>query len=155
MTPEHRQLVVESWKQLGPHHQETGAAVFRHLFTIDPKLRSLFAETLMEDQYGKFAAMVDMLIGWLDAPERLVPVAKQLGARHTNYGVRDEHYTLFGAALMAALAERLGSAFTPAVRSAWVEAYLLIVALMRRGALRVSGSFPTYHAPQAPDRSPV
>ena len=79
---------------------------------------------------------------WLDVPEQLVPVLKKLGERHPTYGVRDEHYGKFGTALIGTLEEGLGDKFTPELRGAWTEAFLLISSLMRRGAAKISGAFP-------------
>jgi nitric oxide dioxygenase len=46
-----------------------------------------------------------------------------LGRRHAGYGVRDEHYTAGGHALLWTLEQGLGDAFTPEVRDAWSAAY--------------------------------
>lgn len=142
MTPERRQLVIDSWKSLAPGQTEVGAAFLRHLFEMDPRVRELFSSTILDAQARKFAAMMEMLVHWLDQPERLVPVAKELGARHSGYGVQDDHYARAVTAVIAALEERLGDRFTSDVRSAWSEALLLVTSLMRRGAARVSGQFP-------------
>ena len=40
------------------------------------------------------------------------------------------------------LEEGLGDKFTPELRGAWTEAFLLISSLMRRGAAKISGTFP-------------
>ena len=150
MTPERRQLVINSWKSLAPAYAEAGAAFYRHLFELDPSLRPLFSSAILDGQTMKFMAMMEMLVHWLDAPERLVPVAKELGARHLGYGVHDEHYSRATAALLAMLEERLADRFTVEVRSAWSEAMLLITSLMRRGAARVSGQFPVFNLEPAP-----
>ena len=142
MTPDRRQLVIESWKTLAPNRDQVGTIFYRRLFEIDPTLRHLFKDTILHEQIRKLTSMIDLIVQWLDAPERLVPVLKQLGARHNTYGVHDEHYAKFGTALIGTLEEALGDAFTPNVRSAWTEAYLLISSLMRRGAAKVSGQFP-------------
>jgi len=144
MTPERRKLVVESWKLLAPHSEEFGAKFYRRLFEIDPDLRPMFARTLIDEQIRKLTTMLDLVVHWLDVPERLVPVLKQLGARHADYGVVDDHYAKVGSALIGSLEDQLGPAFTPEVRSAWNEAYVLISALMRRGAAKVSGTFPAF-----------
>ena len=65
-----------------------------------------------------------------------------LGVRHSTYRVRDDHYGTFGAALIGTLDEGLGDKFTPELRAAWAEAFLLISSLMRRGAAKISGAFP-------------
>jgi hemoglobin-like flavoprotein len=142
MIPERRQLVTESWKSLAPNGAMVGAIFYRRLFEIDPTLRPLFARVPMEDQIHKLVTMLDLVVHWLDLPERLVPVLKQLGERHTKYGVQDEHYNKVGTALLGTLEEGLGDKFTPELRSAWNEAFLLISSLMRRGAAKISGTFP-------------
>jgi len=142
MMPARRQLVVESWKSLAPNGAEVGAGIYRRLFEIDPSLRVLFAGAVMEEQVQKAVTMMDMIVQWLDVPDRLVPVLKQLGERHAKYGVRDEHYGKMGAAILGSLEEGLGERFTPEVKGAWTEAFLLISSLMRRGAAKISGAFP-------------
>jgi hemoglobin-like flavoprotein len=146
MTPDRRQLVTESWKALAPNGQQVGAIFYRRLFEIDPSLRPLFKDAILDEQIRKLITMLDLIVHWLDIPERLVPVLKQLGARHQGYGVQDEHYGKVGTALMGTLEEGLGDKFTPDLRSAWTEAYLLISSLMRRGAAKVSGAFPAIPA---------
>lgn len=142
MIPNRRQLVTESWKQLSPNGAQFGTAFYRRLFEIDPTLEPMFKGAILSEQVLKFTSMLDLVVQWLDLPERLVPVLKQLGARHNAYGVLEDHYGKMGTALMGTLEEALGDQFTPELRSAWTEAYLLISSLMRRGAAKVSGTFP-------------
>jgi hemoglobin-like flavoprotein len=149
MTPERRQLVTESWKQIKPNGAVVGQMFYRRLFEIDPSLRPMFTTSLLDEQIRKLTTMLDLIVHWLDVPERLVPVLKQLGARHNGYGVQDEHYAKVGSALMATLEEGLGDKFTPELRGAWTEAYLLISSLMRRGAAKISGTFPAISTPAA------
>ena len=142
MIPERRQLVIDSWKTLSPNSVQVGTIFYRRLFEIDPSLRPLFSATLMDEQIRKLTTMLDLIVDWLDLPEKLVPVLKQLGERHTKYGVMDEHYGKVGTALLGTLEEGLGDAFTPELRAAWTEAFVLISSLMRRGAAKISGTFP-------------
>jgi len=142
MIPERRRLVIDSWKTLSPNSVQVGTIFYRRLFEIDPSLRPLFSATLMDEQIRKLTTMLDLIVDWLDLPEKLVPVLKQLGERHTKYGVMDEHYGKVGTALLGTLEEGLGDAFTPELRAAWTEAFVLISSLMRRGAAKISGTFP-------------
>jgi methyl-accepting chemotaxis protein len=142
MMPARRRLVTESWKTLSPNGAAVGAIFYRRLFEIDPGLRPMFSAVTMDDQIHKLVTMLDLVVHWLDVPDRLVPVLKKLGERHTTYGVHDDHYGKFGTAFIGTLEEGLGDSFTPELRSAWTEAFLLISSLMRRGAAKVSGAFP-------------
>jgi hemoglobin-like flavoprotein len=155
MISERRRLVIDSWKTLSPNSVQVGTIFYRRLFEIDPSLRPLFSATLMDEQIRKLTTMLDLIVDWLDLPEKLVPVLKQLGERHTKYGVMDEHYGKVGSALLGTLEEGLGDAFTPELRAAWTEAFVLISSLMRRGAAKISGTFPALQleADQASRRS--
>ena len=141
MTSERRLLVMTTWRRLAEQAPEFETTFYRRLFEIDPDLRRLFSSTVSNDQARKLSSMLELIVQWLDAPERLVPALKQLGERHATYGIVDDHYTDFGSALMGTLDERLGADFTPEARSAWTEAYALISALMRRGAMKVTGEW--------------
>jgi hemoglobin-like flavoprotein len=57
-----------------------------------------------------------------------------MGARHLDYGVKDEHYATVGAALIDMLSEVLGGKFTPQMREAWLALYGAVEATMKRGA---------------------
>ena len=70
--------------------------------------------------------MIGAAVGMLDRPATLLPVLRQLGARHVGYGVQETHYATVGAALLLTLEQGLGDAFTPEVRSAWAALYGVI-----------------------------
>src|SRR5215207_1897182 len=108
MTPERRKLVTESWKALAPNGELVGTIFYRRLFEIDPTLRPMFKMENLNDQIRKLTTMLDLIVHWLDVPERLVPVLKKLGARHSGYGVQDEMYGKVGTALIGTLEEGLG-----------------------------------------------
>ena len=142
MIPQRRQLVTESWKSLAPNGALVGAIFYRRLFEIDPGLRPMFSAVSLDEQIHNLVTMLDLVVHWLDVPDKLVPVLKKLGERHSTYGVQDDHYGKVGAALIGTLEEGLGDKFTPELRSAWTEAFMLISSLMRRGAAKISGAFP-------------
>ena len=96
------------------------------LFERHPELRALFARTDTRAQYEKFALMVDEIVQLRTEPRQFVRSAVVLGQRHAMYGVPRDHYGPAGAAL--------GPAFTPAVREAWAEGYLLMSSIMCRAA---------------------
>jgi hemoglobin-like flavoprotein len=66
--------------------------------------------------------------------ETLVPVVRDLGSRHTSYGVKDEHYDTVGAALLWTLGRGLGDAFTPETKEAWVVVYGVLATTMKDAA---------------------
>ena len=134
MTPESEQLVRESWARLHPDQDAVVAAFYARLFAASPDAHALFASTDMVEQRKKFRSMLTEIMRVLDNPQLLVSEVAASGRRHVNYGVHDRDYDDVGAALIWALQQALGSAFTPAVRDAWREAYALLAAVMRRAA---------------------
>ena len=108
------------------------------LFERHPELRSLFTRTDMRAQFEKFAAMVDEIVRLRTDPRQFVKSAVMLGQRHAAYGVTRDHYGPAGAALIEVLATALGTGFTPAVREAWLEGYLLMSSIMSRAAERAA-----------------
>jgi hemoglobin-like flavoprotein len=79
--------------------------------------------------------MIGAAVGMLDRPDALLPVLRQLGARHAGYGVVDTHYATVGAALLLTLEQGLGDAFTPETRAAWADLYAVISRTMQQGAV--------------------
>ena len=73
----------------------------------------------------------------------MVPAVRQLGARHANYGVRDEHYATVGSALLWTLEQGLGDKFTPAVHDAWLTVYELLAGVMQMGAIEAQSRSDT------------
>merc|ERR1712137_1425134 len=64
---------------------------------------------------------------------RLVPMLRQLGARHVNYGGTEVYWDVCGQALNCALHETLGSCFTAEVEQAWTRTFSFIAAVMISG----------------------
>jgi len=136
MTPDQVGLLAESWSAVAGRREEIARAFYQLLFERHPGLRALFTRTDMKAQYEKFAGMVDEIVRLRSAPREFVKSAVLLGQRHAAYGVTRDQYAPAGAVLLEVLADALGPAFTPAVREAWSEGYLLTSSIMSRAAER-------------------
>ncbi|HEY9050788.1 MAG TPA: globin domain-containing protein, partial [Gammaproteobacteria bacterium] len=62
------------------------------------------------------------------------PALQDMGKRHVNYGVKDEHYDTVGEALIWTLGAGLEDAFTEETKSAWVGVYTLVADTMKAAA---------------------
>jgi len=140
VTPERERLVRDSWNQFEPAAPPFARVFYDHLFELDPGTQRLFASTDMEAQSRKFWQMLAEIVRVLDEPDQLVSEVAALGRQHVGYGVTDGQYETVGAALLWTLEQGLGPAFTPEVRDAWSEAYLLLATVMRRAAARTSSA---------------
>ena len=78
--------------------------------------------------------MIGTAIGLLGRADQLVPALEALGRRHAGYGVQDEHYETVGTALLWTFEQELGPAFTPEVREAWTQLYIIVATTMREAA---------------------
>ena len=113
---------------------ETAArAFYQRLFELDPSLRPLFRPDL-EEQGRKLMQMLGAAVRLLDNPQALTPVLENLGRRHSEYGVRDEHYNTVGEALLSTLNASLGELFIPVAREAWTGLYAFVATTMQRAA---------------------
>ncbi len=126
-------LVRETFGQARLQSSEAVALFYGRLFTLDPTIRPLFKQNL--DEHGQqFMQALLQAINGLGEPETIVTTIKQLGQRHTLYGVHPHHYHTFGQALLWTVAHQLGERYTPAVAEAWHEAYYLLAGLMKEAA---------------------
>lgn len=109
-----------------------GARFFATLFARAPALRRLFPANLLPTQ-AKLAQMLALIVAGLDTPAALAGTLHALGARHRGYGVKHAHYVAFGEALISALADLNGPAFSVDARSAWQRLYGWVTEQMQRG----------------------
>ena len=136
MTPEQQDLMRESWQRFDPRPRGAAVQFYERLFELDPMAQQLFAGVDMAEQERKLMAMLAQIVQAIDRPEDLVSSVAALGRRHVHYGVKDADYESVGAALLWTLEQGLGDAFTPDVRAAWAEAYLIVATVMRRAATK-------------------
>ena len=131
MNAEQVKLLRETFKSIEPMAQETGEMLYTKLFEIDPSLKPLFKGDL-KTQAKMIMTAIGLAVAGLDQPDNLGQQVKALGTRHVNYGVQPRDVNTFGAALIWALEQTLGPAFTPEVKEAWVAAYGVLSVAMRR-----------------------
>ena len=127
-------LVQQSWEQVLPIADTAAMLFYGRLFELDPSLRGLFKETNMAEQRKKLMQMITVAVRGLGRLDELLSAVEALGRRHASYGVTSAHYDTVAEALIWTLEQGLGEAFTPDVRSAWVETYTTLAAVMQRGA---------------------
>jgi hemoglobin-like flavoprotein len=139
MTPIQIGHVRSSFALVEPIAQQAAALFYDNLFTADPKLRRLFQGN-MAQQGARLMTMIGAAVDLLEEPDALVPVLRKLGARHVNYGVRDEHYATVGAALLKTLQQGLGHAYTDDVHAAWNALYSVVSATMMDAARDVTSA---------------
>ena len=133
MTSRQIELVQASFQIVQPIGHEAARLFYGRLFQIDPALRGMFHGD-MGEQGRKLMQVLGAGVGALRQPARILPVLEDLGRRHADYGVTDEHYETVAAALLWTLEQALGETFTLEVKEAWTAMYDLVASAMKRGA---------------------
>lgn len=106
---------------------------YSELFAIEPKLQAMFRGD-MKEQKKKLLATLALVVRSLHAPEKILRPAQNLAVKHLDYGVKPEHYTLVGNALLRTLSKGLGEHYTPDVREAWIAAFRTLAGIMKEAA---------------------
>lgn len=131
MTRDEAQLVEDSFATMGPVTIAMGTAFYDNLFEMAPELRAMFARETLE-QAMRFSQVLAYIVSNLRAPERLLPLVRDLGRRHRDLGVAPESHAPFKQALLKTLEEKMQSRWTPALEAAWSATYDMLADEMLR-----------------------
>ena len=147
ITAEQIALVQETFKAVLPIKDQAADLFYGRLFQDDPSLEALFPADLTE-QKQKLMSTIATAVGSLNKLGDIEPVVQELGIRHSTYGIKPEHYDTVGGALLWTLEQGLGEAFTPEVKAAWTEVYMLLAETMKEAAAAVAGEISADHVAQ-------
>ncbi|MEO8150999.1 MAG: globin family protein [Bacteroidia bacterium] len=123
MTTGEIKIIKETWAMVVPSAGEVGPLFYNRLFEIAPETKHMFTRTNIPEQSKKLLAMLSYVISKLDNLENLLEEIAALAKRHVQYGVKEEHYTKVGEALLWTLEKGLGAVWTAEVKDAWVTCY--------------------------------
>lgn len=137
MTPEQVKLVQESFKKVEPIAPQAADIFYGRLFEIAPEVRPMFPED-MSGQKDKLMSMLATAVNNLHQVEVIIPAVQDLGRKHVDYGVVDDHYQPVGEALIYTLEKGLGDDFTPPVKEAWLATYTTLQNVMTEAAAEVA-----------------
>ena len=115
---------------------------YRRLFELAPEARPMF-KIEMGQQAKKFADMLTWVISHLEQPHDLCQGLRELGARHSGYGVKIDQYAPVGSALNWMFQRTLGDRFTSEMEEAWLEFYAFATIEMERGAREAAPTGPS------------
>lgn len=116
-----------------------GREFYARVFALAPAVRALFPADLGH-QRDKLVRALTVMVRGPDAPDALVPTLRQLGARHTGYGVQAAHYVVVGEALVDTLDALAEEPLDREARAAWIRLYGWIAAHMLAGADAANGA---------------
>jgi len=125
--------IESSFNEAKPHAVDLVERFYELLFERHAQLRALFPAD-MSEQRKKLAATLGVAVGMLRSPEKLRPVLLDLGRKHIGYGAKPEHYAAVRDALVDALGETAGAAWTNQLDADWRELLDHVSQVMLEGA---------------------
>lgn len=144
MDARHITLVQQSFEEVAGLGVKAAELFYAELFAIDPSLRAMFSGD-MREQHAKLLAALAFVVRSLHTPDKIMNTVEKLAVAHLDYGVKPEHYTYVGNALLRTLKKGLGAKFTPELCDAWSEAFRTLARIMKeaaygRAAVKVAGA---------------
>uniref|UniRef100_A0A7S0BB47 Globin domain-containing protein n=1 Tax=Pyrodinium bahamense TaxID=73915 RepID=A0A7S0BB47_9DINO len=154
---EMKTAVERSWERVQALGTFTvGELLYRHTFDLAPEVMDLFPPEVrlkyrdwtadegidesnvyespaLRKLFSKFVNAIGCTVAGLHDFSRLVPMLRQLGSRHINYGVREQYWPILGKALIYTLRECLRDSFTSEVEAAWTMVYGFMSNIMIEG----------------------
>ena len=126
---ENESRVRGTWAIAMANREQVARMFYTLLFRSHPEVKPLFG-TDIEAQGQKLVDTLNFIVDGLDAPDVLLPAARDLAIRHVGYGVLPEHYAAVGAALLETLETLLGPEFDADSRAAWEGIYGMLSSYM-------------------------
>ncbi|KAK7312369.1 hypothetical protein VNO77_36168 [Canavalia gladiata] len=136
-TQEQETLVVNSWNVMKKNSGELGLKFFLKIFEIAPSAQNLFSflrdskvpleqnPKLKPHAMSVFLMTCESAVQLRKAGKVTVRESnlKKLGATHFRTGVANEHFEVTKFALLETIKEAVPEMWSPAMKSAWGEAY--------------------------------
>ena len=123
-------LIKKSWIDVRKIKPEIlGDVFYTKLFYDNPELRKMFPQE-MEEQNKKLIDMLNIIIERLENLNELKGEIIAVAKRHVDYGVKNEHYNMVGAALLWTLKKALGKEWTDELKTAWINCYNVLSGTM-------------------------
>jgi nitric oxide dioxygenase len=118
---------------LRQHGLAITTAMYARLFE-DPEIKALFGGAEMGGQARQPRALAAAVLAYAENIDNLPALAgavEMVAARHVERRVEPRHYDAVADALLGAICDVLGEAATPAVLSAWGDAYWRLAFILR------------------------
>jgi hemoglobin-like flavoprotein len=127
-------LLRQSFDRIVDRQPDVVRRFYEMLFMRYPQVIPLFSRSDRARQDQMLTQALVALLDHLEETSWLEATLPALGAKHAGYGVTEVMYGWVGECLLATFAEVLGRGWTPELAVGWLEAYVAVAALMKRGA---------------------
>lgn len=127
------QMIRGSFELAKPIANDVVDYFYKTMFEDYPEAKPLFKAADMEKQKKALLGSLVFIVDNLDKPEKLVDYLQKMGARHNEYGVVFDHYSIVGNSLMKTFSHFFGAKWTKELAAEWIKAYRFIAGEMIEG----------------------
>lgn len=121
------------WDLILPQKERITESFYEILFSMDNKIQPLF-KTDLRIQGIKLIDTLSFVIEHMQDIEKVIPVIKELGDRHQDYGTKPAHYEIVLEAMIETFEKHFGDSFTHEMRMKWIKLYRFMSEIMMLGS---------------------
>uniref|UniRef100_A0A673LCM8 Neuroglobin-1-like n=1 Tax=Sinocyclocheilus rhinocerous TaxID=307959 RepID=A0A673LCM8_9TELE len=129
LTPDHIQLIRESWKVIQEDIAKVGIIMFVRMFCTAVVKRALLC------CFCSVMSFIEKSVARLDQLERLETLARELGKSHFRYNAPPKYYGYVAAEFICAVRPVLKDRWTSELEQAWKTLFQYVTAIMKDGYL--------------------
>ncbi len=126
------EIVEEFWNLVLPVKETITDSFYAKLFTLDDTIKPMFRIDLGV-QGLKLTDTLTFIIKHMGKIEDTIPIVKNLGVKHLDYGTKPYHYELVLEAMLYTFEKHLEEKFTSDMRMCWIKLYNFLSELMMLG----------------------
>ncbi|XP_059411137.1 neuroglobin-1-like [Carassius carassius] len=165
LTPDHIQLIKESWRVIQEDIAKVGIIMFVRLFETHPECKDVFFlfrdvkdfENLHTSRelraHGlRVMSFIEKSVARLDQLEQLETLAQELGKSHFRYNAPPKYYGYVGAEFICAVRPVLKDRWTSELEQAWQTLFQLVTAIMKDSYLKEERSHTLTSSRERPDK---
>jgi nitric oxide dioxygenase len=121
--------VKETIPLINQESENVTTRMYEILFSKYPETKPLFVKA-DKDQHKKLAGAIAAFAANIDNLAVLGSAVEKMAQSHVMTQVKPAHYPMVADALITAMGDVLGEAFTDARKNAWVEAYTFLANIL-------------------------
>lgn len=123
------QSIKETIPLINQKAENVTTRMYDILFSKYPETKPLFADAT-SDQHKKLAGAIAAFAGNVDNLPALSNAVEKMASAHVATNVQPQHYPMVADALITAMGDVLGDAFTQERKNAWVEGYTFLAGVL-------------------------
>ena len=129
-------LLKESFEAIKPHAQDVIEHFYDELFSKYPESKNLFNQANMNNQQRALINSLAHIVEFIEDNDHLTDYLRKMGARHIQYGTRDQHFVWVADALLSTFSFYFDDQWTEELKETWTIAFAYIETEMKVGIER-------------------